>query len=158
VLDYEALREQARGLILDYGGTVSAADVRVLLCDARITPVVLGGQGEPLDVGRSRRCATPAQRKAVAARDRGCAHPGCDRPPSWCQVHHIVSWQHHGETHVHNLVMLCRTHHRMVHRSGWKVRMHEGQPEFLPPKWLDATQTPRRKPNPRLLATTSASH
>jgi len=110
VLDYEALREQARGLILDYGGAVSAADVRVLLCDARITPVVLGGQGEPLDVGRSRRCATPAQRKAVAARDRGCAHPGCDRPPSWCQVHHIVSWQHHGETHVQNLVMLCRTH------------------------------------------------
>ena len=158
MLDYAALREQARGLILDYGGTVSAADVRVLLCDARITPVVLGGQGEPLDVGRSRRCATPAQRKAVAARDRGCAHPGCDRPPSWCQVHHIVSWQHHGETHVHNLVMLCRTHHRMVHRSGWKVRMREGQPEFLPPKWLDATQTPRRKPNPRLLATTSASY
>jgi 5-methylcytosine-specific restriction protein A len=35
----------------------------------------------------------------------------------------------------------------LLHReSGWQVRIHNGIPEFIPPKWIDRTQTARRKP------------
>jgi len=146
IIPWEWMQDQARGATLEFGGQTSAGELRRLMCEAKITPVVLGGDSQPLDVGREKRCVTLAQRKAVAARDRGCAYPGCDRTPRWCQVHHIKMWAHHGESNIINLVMLCRTHHRMVHESGWRIRMRGGHPEFIPPKWLDANQTPRRQP------------
>jgi 5-methylcytosine-specific restriction protein A len=129
---------------LEFGGHTTAAEARRILCDCTITPVVLGGHGQPLDVGRTRRTVTPPQRKAVAARDGGCAHPGCDKTPRRCQVHHIIHWIHGGETNITNLVMLCRTHHGEIHESGWKVRMSRGHPEFIPPKWMDPYERPRR--------------
>ncbi|HWN36319.1 MAG TPA: DUF222 domain-containing protein [Pseudonocardia sp.] len=89
IVNFETMRSQARGAELEFGGHTTAGELRRMLCDAKITPVVLGGDGQPLDVGREKRCVTPAQRKAIAARDRGCAHPGCDRTPLWCQIHHI---------------------------------------------------------------------
>ncbi|HZE65156.1 MAG TPA: DUF222 domain-containing protein [Sporichthyaceae bacterium] len=146
ILDYQWMREQARGLMFDFGGRGTAADLRALLCDCGITPVVFDGTSQPLDLGRERRCVSLAQRKAVAARDRGCAHPGCHRTPAWCQVHHIREWVNGGETNIEDLVMLCRTHHRMIHQSGWEVRMHLGRPEFIPPRWVDPRQAPRRQP------------
>ena len=146
ILDYQWMREQARGLMFDFGGRGTAADLRALLCDCGVTPVVFDGASQPLDLGRERRCVSLAQRKAVAARDRGCAHPGCHRKPAWCQVHHIREWVNGGETNIEDLVMLCRTHHRMIHQSGWEVRMHLGRPEFIPPRWVDPTQAPRRQP------------
>ncbi|MGH4000080.1 MAG: HNH endonuclease signature motif containing protein [Pseudonocardiaceae bacterium] len=66
------------------------AQLRALACDARVVPIVLGGAGQPLDVGRARRTVPAHLRRAVVARDRGCAWPGCDRTPSWCEVHHIT--------------------------------------------------------------------
>jgi len=111
ILPWEWMQDQAHGATLEFGGQTTAGELRRLMCDAKITPVVLGGDSQPLDVGREKRCVTLAQRKAVAARDRGCAHPGCDRAPSWCQVHHIKPWAHHGESDIINLVMLCRQHH-----------------------------------------------
>ncbi|HEY0574633.1 MAG TPA: DUF222 domain-containing protein [Pseudonocardia sp.] len=146
ILDYQWMREQSRGLMFDFGGRGTAADLRTLLCDCGVTPVVFDGASQPLDLGRERRCVSLAQRKAVAARDRGCAHPGCHRKPAWCQVHHLVEWVNGGETNIEELVMLCRTHHRMIHQSGWEIRMHHGRPEFIPPRWLDPTQAPRRQP------------
>jgi Domain of unknown function (DUF222)/HNH endonuclease len=118
ILTERELREQARGAVLEYGGRASAAYTRMLLCDCGVIPVVLGSEGQPVDVGRIKRTATPGQRKAVAARDRACAHPGCNRPVHWCDVHHIVPWSHGGTTDINNLVLLCRQHHRMVHDSG----------------------------------------
>jgi 5-methylcytosine-specific restriction protein A len=146
ILDYQWMREQARGLMFDFGGRGSAADLRTLLCDCGVTPVVFDGASQPLNLGRERRCVSLAQRRAVAARDRGCAHPGCHRKPAWCQVHHIREWVNGGETNIRDLVMLCRTHHRMIHQSGWEIRMRQGRPEFIPPRWLDPTQAPRRQP------------
>ncbi|WP_420821830.1 hypothetical protein [Pseudonocardia broussonetiae] len=46
---------------------------------------------------------------------------------------------------MHNLVMLCKAHHRQIHHTDWQVRIRDGPPEFLPPKWIDPHQTPRRK-------------
>lgn len=63
-------------------------------------------------------------------------------------------WEHHGETKIDNLVMVCRYHHRLVHQaSGWIVRINstDGLPEFIPPTWIDPHQTPRRKPLPHLI-------
>jgi hypothetical protein len=144
-LSYDDLRAGLGRACLDLVGDISAAEARILACDAKIIPVVLGSHGEPLDVGRAQRLATPAQRRALAIRDRGCAFPGCDAPPQRCTPHHIVFWAHHGETKVDNLVLLCSVHHRLIHLSGWTVHIAtDGHPEFFPPTYLDPTRAPRR--------------
>lgn len=149
----EDLERRARAACLDFGGTLTPESLRQLACDAAVVPVVLGGRGQPLDVGRATRTIPDGLRRAVAARDLGCAHPGCDRPPSWCEIHHIEEWARGGSTSIDNCVMLCRTHHRMLHHdSGWIVRMRDGLPEFIPPKWIDPGQRPRRKPYSQLVA------
>jgi hypothetical protein len=149
IISLEELERRARAASLDFGSRLAPGDLRMLACDARVVTIVMGGESQPLDVGRARRTIPDGIRRAVAARDRGCAWPGCDRSPSWCDVHHCVHWEHGGETAVHNCVMLCRTHHRTIHGdSGWTVHIRGGQPEFVPPKWIDQTRTPRRKPPP----------
>ena len=75
---------------LDNGQRVTPATLRRMACDAEVIPVVLGGAGQVLDVGRAHRLFTPAIRKALVARDVGCAFPACDRPASWCDGHHVV--------------------------------------------------------------------
>ncbi|MFD9894156.1 DUF222 domain-containing protein [Amycolatopsis sp. NPDC059027] len=130
---------------LDLLGEITAAEARRLACDAKIIPMVLGSHGEPLDVGRAQRLATPAIRRALIRRDGGCAFPGCNAPAYRCTAHHVVFWAHHGETKVDNLVLLCSVHHKVIHHSEWEVRIaSDGLPEFVPPTWLDATRTPRR--------------
>jgi Domain of unknown function (DUF222)/HNH endonuclease len=147
IIPLAELEHRARAASLDFGTHLSPADLRMLACDARAVPIVLGSAGQPLDVGRARRTIPDGLRRAVAARDRGCAKPGCGRPASWCEIHHLEAWENGGATAVHNCVMLCRYHHRLLHReSGWIIRIRNGIPEFIPPKWIDRTQTARRKP------------
>ena len=92
----EDLENRARAGCLDFGGPVAPQALRMLCCDARVVPIVMNGQGQPLDVGRVTRTIPDGLRRAVAARDRGCAHPGCGRPVSWCEVHHATAWEHGG--------------------------------------------------------------
>jgi hypothetical protein len=117
------------------GAEVSAAAIRRLACDAEIVPVVLDGNGEPLDVGRARYPVSPAMWNALVVRDRHCAFPGCDRPPVMCHAHHIKHWAHGGKTKLRTLVLLCGHHHRVIHHTPWEVRINprDGKPEFLPP-------------------------
>ena len=147
------LENRARAGCLDFAGPVTPESLRMLCCDAAVVPIVLNGKGQPLDVGRATRTIPDGLRRAVAARDRGCAHPGCGRPPSWCEVHHIVEWELGGPTKLSNLVMLCRVHHRQVHSTEWVVRIRDGLPEFIPPPWIDPDQRPRRRALPHLAAT-----
>ena len=145
----EDLKNRARAACLDFAGIATPAALRHLCCDACVIPVVLDGIGQPLDIGRSTRTIPTPLRRAVTARDRGCAHPGCDRPASWAEIHHIIPWEKGGATALTNLVMLCKAHHRQIHYSGWAVRIApDGIPEFFPPLWQDPNQTPRRKPAP----------
>ncbi|WP_020496016.1 HNH endonuclease signature motif containing protein [Sciscionella marina] len=98
-------------------------------------PTVLGSAGEVLDMGCRDRTAPPKLRRRLIARDRGCAHPDCDKPPNLTQAHHI---QHHasgGLTTQDNMVLLCAHHHRMIHQTEWTVRIHNGTPEFTPPEY-----------------------
>jgi hypothetical protein len=82
-------------------------------------------------------------RRAVADRDKGCTFPGCERPPKHCQAHHVVEWRDGGATAVENLALLCGRHHRIVHHTDWEIRMTDGHPEFLPPRYVDPERRPR---------------
>jgi hypothetical protein len=146
LITLDDLQRRARAAVLDFGGQCTPESLRMLACDAGIVPIVMNGDGQPLDVGRLRRTIPEGLRRAVTARDRGCAHPGCDRPPSWCEIHHIVPWELDGETSLGNCVMLCKVHHRLLHHSEWIVRIRDGLPEFVPPRWIDPMQRPRRQP------------
>jgi uncharacterized protein DUF222/HNH endonuclease len=133
-----------RALLGDLG-TISAAEARIHACDCTLIPAVLGTQSEPLDLGRRHRLITTPLRHALYLRDRGCAFPGCHRPPRHCQGHHIRHWADGGPTELGNLVLLCAHHHRLLHRSGWQVHIAtDGLPEFLPPAFLDKRRRPRR--------------
>ncbi|GLH96285.1 HNH endonuclease signature motif containing protein [Phytohabitans aurantiacus] len=142
---YDVVRKQLSHGQLDTGERLTAQQVRRLACDARILPVVLGGDGQILDVGQSRRLFTGPLRRALVVRDGGCAFPGCDRPPQWCDAHHIRHWADGGPTSLGNGVLLCGHHHRLNHRGEWQVRMAgDGRPEFIPPAYVDSERKPRR--------------
>ena len=109
-------------------GVVVTGDVlRHLCCDPVVTPVVVNHDTVTLELGRSTRYATAAQRRALIVRDGGCTFPGCDLPGRWCDAHHIVSWEHGGTTDLHNLALLCRHHHAVTHRTGWTMTAHPDQ-------------------------------
>jgi hypothetical protein len=142
---FDVLRAQLGRAQLDTGASITPAQVRRLACDAAIIPAVLGGDGETLDLGRQRRLFTGAARRALVLRDRGCAFPGCDRPPRWCHAHHVTAWTAGGTTAPGNGVLLCGHHHRLIHHSHWTVRIAaDGQPEFTPPAYIDPQRRPRR--------------
>lgn len=117
--DLEPPRPHSPPGITDTEERISPALTRALACDAEIIPMVLGTDSEPLDVGRMKRLVPPGLRRAVIARDHHCTFPSCDRPPSWCQVHHVHPWQTGGDTSLGNSALLCQRHHTIVHRDGY---------------------------------------
>ncbi|MBC2935036.1 HNH endonuclease signature motif containing protein [Nocardioides sp. zg-1228] len=113
------------------GDRITAAEARRLACSARILPVVLGGEGLPIDLGRVRRLFTPAQRKALLVRDRTCRAEGCEIPATWCEAHHLEPWHHGGPTDLANGLLLCTHHHHRVHDAGHRVdRLPNGDLRF----------------------------
>jgi hypothetical protein len=104
------------------GARLADGTTRTLRCDADLFALVVDSLGVPLDMGRHVRLATTAQRRAMAARDGCCVFPGCDAPPSWCDAHHLDEFRTGGRTDVARLASLCRHHHGVTHRRGW--RMH----------------------------------
>ena len=94
-------------------------------CDCSVTRVLMRGESEVLDLGRSTRLASAAQHKALAIRDRGRVFPGCDRPPAWCNADHLVWWEHGGLTDEQNLCLLCRRHHTLCHEGGWSLTRND---------------------------------
>jgi hypothetical protein len=100
----------------------------------RLPPVLGGAPSQPLDVGRSSRVITPAQRTALAVRDGGCVFPDCQRPLAWCEGHHLLHWLDGGPTDLANLALVCRAHHRAVHEGGWQLtRGPDGHFTATPP-------------------------
>ena len=129
------------------GTPVPAEAARRLTCDADLTAAILGSVGQILGMGRTTRAIPRRLRRALHARDRGCAFPGCDRPAGWCHAHHIQHWAHGGPTELDNLVLLCAHHHRVVHHHGWTVHIDPpGLPAFTPPRWVDPDQIPITRP------------
>lgn len=115
-------------------GPVARDTALRLACDAGLGRVVTRGGSEILDLGRRTRNPSPAQHRALAHRDRGCVFPGCDRPPRWCDAHHVVHWTDGGPTDLANLVLLCRRHHVLCHEGGWRLgRDPDGAVNAIPP-------------------------
>ncbi|WP_051166161.1 HNH endonuclease signature motif containing protein [Amycolatopsis orientalis] len=140
----ETLQSTAKKIFTDDESVLPASHLRRILCDAKVYPAVLGTEGQVLDLGRSARTATNAQRRALAIRDRGCTFPGCDRGPKWTTPHHIVHWAHGGATDLDNLASCCERHHRLLHHSGWKIVLRDGAVHWIPPSILDPEQKPLR--------------
>jgi Domain of unknown function (DUF222)/HNH endonuclease len=145
-IDYDRLRDRVGVGTFDDGSHLSPAAARRIACDAGIIPAVLGTTSQVLDVGRQSRLATGPLRRALVLRDKGCAFPGCDRPPRWTDAHHVLHWSDGGPTELSNLVLLCGYHHRLIHHSDWQAKINpkDGRPEFIPPSYIDASQLPRR--------------
>ena len=127
-----------------FNGPVTAGTIRKIACDADIIPVLLGGKGQVLDIGRASRVFPPHIRKAITARDQGCAFPQCTIPAPWCEAHHITYWSRGGTTGTGNGTLLCSHHHHVIHKEHWNIQMRTGIPWFIPPPHLDPAQTPRR--------------
>jgi Domain of unknown function (DUF222) len=145
-MSLDQLMDSVGSGLLDTGDALSPETVRKLACDAGIVPALLGTDGQPLDLGRSARTFTSVQRRALALRDGpGCAFPGCDRPITWCDAHHIVHWIDGGATDLVNGILLCAHHHTVVHQADWAVRIAaDRRPEFRPPGWTDPERRPLR--------------
>jgi uncharacterized protein DUF222/HNH endonuclease len=135
VVEVEALQRRSGGTAeLSDVGSVPAEIARMVGCDASISRVVRRGASEPLDVGRKTPVVPAAIRRAIMVRDRGCRFPGCDRPPGWCQPHHIIHWAHGGKTALSNLILLCSRHHRIMHVEGFRVELAtNGRTRFFRP-------------------------
>ena len=124
LIDWSTLISEAAVAGVD-GAPLPVATVRRLCCDADVFPVVLGGEGEVLDQGRSIRTANRAQRRALAAMHQGCAFPDCGVGFDACRIHHVRWWwKHCGPTDIDNLLPLCERHHHLVHEGGWELGMN----------------------------------
>lgn len=142
-VDLEAL-EGRSGFRCELGdaGTITPETARRWACDASIARVITRGRSEPLEAGRRTPVVPASLRRAVVVRDGGCRFPGCDRPQGWCDAHHVQHWADGGPTSLSNLVLLCRPHHRLIHK-GFGVGMVQGRPVFLRP---DGTPLEDRAP------------
>ena len=131
----ETLRglEGAPAAELEMGGPIAGETARRLACDASVSRIVFDAQSNVVDVGRARRLPAPATSRALQARDGGCVWPGCDRPASWSQAHHLQSWAQGGSTDVANLVLICRAHHWKIHEGGWLLIRSDEALVTLPP-------------------------
>lgn len=130
-------------------------------CNVGTVVVSVDRSGNPLNLGRTVRLFTPAQRIALAVRDGGCRWKGCDRPASYCEAHHIDSWAGgEGRTDIDRGILLCSFHHMQLHNGRWRITRTEtenfvlhdpggGQTE-LPPRlelryaWAGIDPPPRR--------------
>ncbi len=121
---------------------VSAATARRMAADAELIPAVLGADSLPIDLGRSARLFTKAQRLALGERDGGCA--SCGQNIGYVEAHHIRWWERDaGPTDLSNGVLLCSFCHHMIHRDGWQIRPGPTEVWFIPPPHIDPSQVPR---------------
>jgi hypothetical protein len=145
-VDFDVVRQTVGEGRLDNGDRVTPETVRRIACACGIVPAVFRGPSQVLDLGRYRRLVNGSLRRALVARDRGCAFPGCDRAARWADAHHVRHWSRGGPTSLGNLVLLCGFHHSEVHRpEHWTVFIaRDGLPTFVPPKHIDPDQKPVR--------------
>jgi len=117
----------APGAEAEFSLPISSRTAHRWACSSSLSRVLLQ-DSIVIDVGRAERTIKGAKRRALNTRDQHCRWPGCERPASWCDGHHIRFWTHGGGDDLENLVLLCHRHHRMVHEGQWQlVRTDEGK-------------------------------
>lgn len=113
---------------------VSVQTAERIGCSNGLLGIMFDNRGCALRLGRSRRLFTENQHTALAAIWGGCAAPGCDRPPSWTEAHHIDEWKRdHGRTDVADGILLCRHHHMLIHNNHWRIRRNGAEYLLEPP-------------------------
>ena len=123
-LDYEDLVGDPKPTGWLFDGTVlDSATIRRLACDAGVHRVVTEGRSSILDYGTTTRTIPANLFNALVARDQYCRFGDCDRPPQWCEAHHVEHWEHGGPTELGNLVLSCSRHHHLVHQPGWHAKL-----------------------------------
>jgi hypothetical protein len=123
-IDFDTLQEEHGTAVFDDGTRMSAGQARRLACEAAIIPAVLDGKSQPLDLGRTARLFSKAQRIALGLRDGGCTARGCETSVSGCHAHHDDPWSTGGRTDLKNGRLLCPHHHRLIHDSRFIVTIH----------------------------------
>jgi hypothetical protein len=123
---------------------VSIETIERHLCDTGTIGVMFDDDGSCLNVGKEQRLFTQRQRIGLALRDGGCRIGHCDRPPSWCEAHHIDYWgRDDGKTDIADGILLCRFHHMLIHNNHWTIRRDASRYWLIPPPNIDPGQTPR---------------
>ena len=138
-------------------GPATRSRLEAVLCDARISRVLLDGLGQVKGLEALGDTVTAAQRRALAARDGRCTARRCTRPPALCDAHHLVALADDGPTALSNLVLLCRRHHVLWHLGRlhlhdlhvpWHPEARSDPPDPPWPGWADrpllAQSTSRR--------------
>jgi hypothetical protein len=129
---------------LEGGGTVPAETVQRYACDSAL--VRMTGRSElEHELNHASRTLPAATRRALESRDGHCVWPGCGRPTSWCDGHHLVWWTKGGETALPNLALMCRPHHRLVHEGGWTLERQKNDWRAIPPNRIRSGRLTRRE-------------
>jgi hypothetical protein len=126
------------------GTALERQTVSRMLCDCVLHRVVVDGRSAIIDYGTATRVITVIVWNALVLRDRHCWFPGCDRPATWCDAHHVWHWEDGGPTCLSNLVLLCRRHHTLLHTKGWEAKLRpDGTLEVTSPEgWFRTTEPP----------------
>ena len=135
-VDINTLREQRAGVCCAHQKShfedkpwLSPRTARRLGCDASLVTVLEDGGGQVLNVGRRSRIVPAHIRRALLERDGVCRYPGCHES-RYVDAHHIHHWVDGGETSLRNLVVLCRFHHRQLHRGCFEIQLEENSAEI----------------------------
>lgn len=144
-VDLQKLQDLIGTATLSTGDEMSASQARRFACNANLIPMVLDGDSKLLDLGVAQRVYNRYQRIALAKRDQGCCWKGCDRPPAWCESHHLVWHSRGGPTTIANGALFCFYHHHLLHEGEWDAQMGaDGIVEVIPPRRVDPRQHPMR--------------
>lgn len=147
VVELDALAEGLGGRVVD-GPALEATTLSRLLCDCALHRVLMSGRSSVLDYGTSTRTIPAPLWNALVIRDEHCRFPGCDRPSTWCEGHHVVWVTHDGTTELANLVLVCSRHHHRLHQPGWHAKLRpDGDFEVTDPEGrVRCTSPPRTEP------------
>lgn len=122
LVELDDLAAERGGRVVD-GPGLDGPTVSRLLCDCALHRVVMSGRSAILDYGTSTRTIPAPLWNALVIRDEHCRFPGCDRPSTWCEGHHVVWVTQDGRTELANLVLLCSRHHHRLHQPGWHAKL-----------------------------------
>jgi Domain of unknown function (DUF222) len=122
VATLDDLERRTQGRLLD-GSVLDGATVQRLFCDAGVHRVFMAGRSSILDYGTATRTVPANLFNALLIRDQHCRFPGCDRPPDWCEAHHVRWVLDGGTTSLDNLALQCSRHHHLLHTPGWHAKL-----------------------------------
>jgi hypothetical protein len=123
------------------GPALDPVTLDLLRCDSTLT-LLIEREGDVIASGPRTPTIAASTRRAVLARDRGCAFPCCRGRR--VQLHHVQFRARRGAHSTANLLALCTYHHQLLHREGWNVERDEhGHIRFTLPTGLGIDAAPR---------------